>query len=336
MRSLLIIEILTRLASLKLTFIFLVSLLLAIMIAYNGDLSYVFLLATPLVLLSLNLLAAIITNKTFQNNLPLLLFHLTLLATVILVALSRLTYLDGHVGLNEGEDFTGKFDGQNHGLFHQFTLKPGDFTNIAVQLDFTPLVAVTAVRSRVLVHDGSKTHEFVVGEHQPLVINNYRFYVTRNVGYSAVFSWQPVTGNNKKQTGTINFPPFLMNQFSQTNTWEIPHTDKNLWFMLQPEDDILVEQKSVQLTPPENHYLVIRYGEQRQKIKAGQELKLPEGVLTYHGLRTWMGFKVHYDPFKAYLLATSILTVLCLAWFFWQKFTRKSWLTPVTDTCNKN
>ncbi|WP_206486000.1 hypothetical protein [Thalassotalea sp. G2M2-11] len=317
------------LASLKLTFLLLILLLLAIMIAYNGQLSYPKLLSFPLSLLSANLVAAIISNKAFQQNLPLLLFHLTLLATVILVALSRLTYLDGWVELNEGEEFTGMLDGQTQGIFHHYSLKQGDFTNLAVQLEFTPYVAITKIRSRVLANTDIGVRELVVGEHQPLVVNHYRFYVTRNVGYSALFSWQDKSNAGLvQQTGTLNFPPFLFNEFSQTNTWQPPNSKNELWFMLQPEDDLLAERKPIQLTPPENHYLIIRAGEDRHKLRAGQQLILSDGTLTYHGLRTWMGFKVHYDPYKSYLLACALLTVFCLSWFFWQKFTRKSWLAP--------
>jgi len=308
-------------------------LLVVIVIIHNAELSYVTFLSVPLFLLCANLVAAIVSNKAFQQNLPLLYFHLTLLATVILIALSQLTFLEGWVELNEGETFTGKLDGQKQGLFHQFNLKQGDFTNLAVQLEFTPFVAITAIRSRVLTMINNTEQEFVVGEHKPLIINNYRFYVTRNVGYSAEFSWQAfnVDGSNTTQeTGTLNFPPFLSNEFSQTNQWQPSNSKAELWFLLQPESDILAEKAPTQLTLPQNHHLVIRTGEQRHIVRAGQQLKLADGALTYHGLRTWMGYKVHYDPYKAYLLACSILTVLCLAWFYWQKFTRKSWLAPTS------
>ena len=126
--------------------------------------------------------------------------------------------------------------------------------------------------------------------------------------------------------GTIHFPPFLNFQFNQTNTWTIPDTDTELWLMLLPEEDLLAEQKPIQLTPMDNHYIVVRRDEERHQLRVNQQLKFPEGALTYLGLRTWMGYKVHYEPFKAYLLSTTILTVLFLGWFFYRKFTAKSWL----------
>tara|TARA_R110001583_G_scaffold134394_1_gene286082 strand:- start:11696 stop:12661 length:966 start_codon:yes stop_codon:yes gene_type:complete len=319
----------TKFASLKLTFILLVVLLLTILWAYNGDYSYVILLTLPLALLTLNLFAAIVTNKTFQKNLPLLLFHLTLLATVILVALSRLTYLDGRVELNEGEAFSGKLDEKTQGIFHHFNVPENGFMNLAVEFNFTPQVAITAKRSRVVVADEQGGYEVVVGEHKPLVLNNYRFYTTSNIGYAAHFTWQALSSNAtsiEETSGVVNFPAFLEHTFSQTTEWQLPGSDITLWVMLQTAEDILAESKPMQLTPPENHHLVIRAGEQRHELNVGQQLQLAEGLLTYHGLRAWMGFKVHYDPYKAYLLMTSILTVVFLAWFFWQKFSRQSWL----------
>jgi cytochrome c biogenesis protein len=323
------------LSSLKLTFVLLVLLLVVILIAYNFALSYVVLLALPLSFLSLNLVAAIITNKTFQKSFPLLLFHLTLLATVILVSLSQLTFLEGHVEVIEGEEFSGQLDEQKQGVFHQYNLPQYAFTNLAVQFDFTPNVSVTAKRSRVQVNDPAGSYEMVIGEHKPLIINNYRFYTTGNSGYSALFSWQAhrLEENNgvqrkaEKITGAINFPAFLEHNFNQTNEWLIPNTDITLWIMLQPEEDILKEEIPMQLTPPENHQMIVRVGQQRRTLQVGQKLNLPEGELTYHGLRVWMGYKIHYDPYKAYMLMTSILTVLFLAWFFWRKFNNKSWLS---------
>lgn len=319
------------LASTKLTVLFILLLLIVIMIAHYGELSYTYWLSLPLALLVINLVAAILTNKAFQASVPLLFFHLTLLATVVLMALSRLTYLDGHIGLDEGEVFSGQLDNMRHGPLHNYTLAEGDFINQAVQLDLTPQVAVTAVRARAQVRDRQGYHEEVFGEHKPLIVKGYRLYVTRNVGYSAEFTWHDFRDNGKTSTGTLNFPPFLFFQFSQTTDWTIPDTDIDLWVMLSPEEDQLAEAKPIQLTPPDSHHLVVRIGEERYELKAGQQLKLSQGALTYHGLRTWIGFSVHYDPFKAYLLASSILTVLFLSWFFWQKFSRRSWLTPENE-----
>jgi hypothetical protein len=320
------------LSSMKLTFLLLLALLASILVAYNKGWSYVLLLAIPLLLLALNLIAAITVNKKFQTNLPLLLFHLTLLATVILVALSRLTYLDGRVELNEGEAFSGQLDAQTQGIFHQFNIPADAFINLAVQFNFTPNVAITGKRSRVLVADSQGGHEVVVGEHKPLVINNYRLYTTGNIGYSAQFSWQPLATTqsvSQVTSGLVNFPSFLENQFSQAIEWQIPDTDIQVWVMLQPEEALWTESKPMRLIPPENHHVVVRIDGHRQELRVGQQLDLAQGTLSYQGLRVWMGYKVHYDPYKAYLLMTSILTALCLLWFFWQKFTRKSWLAAI-------
>ncbi|WP_371374203.1 cytochrome c biogenesis protein ResB [Thalassotalea aquiviva] len=317
------------LASLKFSFTLLLALLLALLIAYNFEQSFLYWLILPFVLLVLNLAAAIVCNKKFQANIPLLFFHLSLLATVVLAGLSRLTYLDGRVSLHEGGLFDGKLHDVKQGLWHQYNLSPGMFSLEAVELAFTNFIAITDIKTRIRLYAEEKpVRELVIGEHKPLVINNYRFYSTSNIGYSAVLSWQNIDQLDRFDiaTGSINFPPYLINEFSQTNTWQVPNSERQLWFMLSPDNDLLTEQKAMKLTPPKYHSLVIRDGEQRYSLRVGEQLKLAEGVLTYQGLRTWAGFSVHYEPFKAYLLASSLLSVFCLSWFYWQRFNRRSWL----------
>jgi cytochrome c biogenesis protein len=324
-----IINLLKLFSSLKLTVVLLLLLLVSVIVTYNLDLSFRYSLILPLALLVINLLAAIVIHPAFRASMPLLGFYLCLLATVVLTALSQLTYLEGHVEIGEGELFNGQLSGVKQGPLHRYSLSPGLFTNLAVQLDFTPGVAITAIRSRV-EYQG---REIVLGEHKPLVINGYRFYVTRNVGFAAEFAWQDGQPNSRNalSMGTIHFPPYMFNSFSQATTWLPPGGEQELWLMLQPEQDLLAGDQAAELTPPENHKLIIRQGEQRFSLSPGNTMKLASGELTYIRLRSFMGFKVHYDPYKAYLLATSLLCVLFLSWFYWQKFMARSWLASEPD-----
>jgi len=313
-------------SSLTVTFALIVSFFLFTLLAYNTNQAFSEWLIVPSFLLVVNLCLAIYFNKKFQANLPLLLFHLGLLFTLLLIALSRLTYLNGQLELNEGQVFDGNIKVTSAGLLHDYNLEKDLFASKGIELSLTPKVAITAVRSRISTNDGA---EIVIGEHKPLVINHYRFYVTRNVGYSALFTWRPFKQAKTPQDnalGTVHFPPFLFNQFSQTAEWTIPGTNRMLWMMLSPNEDILQEAKPIKLSTPKNHHLVIRDGERRIELSQGQEFMVEEGVLTYVGLRTWMGYKVHYEPFKAYLLAVLLLTIIFLSWFFYRKFSASSWL----------
>ena len=61
-----------------------------------------------IVLLSVNLLAALVVHPAFHRQLPLLVFHLALLALVALVGWGRLASLDGRFELTEGVPFDGQ------------------------------------------------------------------------------------------------------------------------------------------------------------------------------------------------------------------------------------
>jgi len=54
-------------------------------------------------------------------------------------------------------------------------------------------------------------------------------------------------------------------------------------------------------------------------------VRFPGGVLLYDSLTIWMGYTVFYDWTISWLFAASIVAVLSLAWFFWQKFAARPW-----------
>jgi hypothetical protein len=44
-----------------------------------------------------------------------------------------------------------------------------------------------------------------------------------------------------------------------------------------------------------------------------------------------MGYKVHYDPTKPWLFASLFVAIGAMGWFFYGKFTKRSWQTPSTN-----
>ena len=72
-------------------------------------------LALPLGLLSINLIAALLMQPVFREKLPLTMFHIALLAVVVLATLGRLTYLKGGSEVSTGADFDGSFSAE-HGV----------------------------------------------------------------------------------------------------------------------------------------------------------------------------------------------------------------------------
>lgn len=315
-----LILIINAISSLKLTTALLALLGLVVGVVYHYQLSYSQWLIAPIALLSLNLLAAIIANGRFRRQLPLLLFHVSLLVFILLLLISRLTYLDGRISLSEGQIFNGQLDAFEAGDWHSYDLANQQFKNLAVEFEMTPLVAITSVKSRVEING----HEQVVGEHLPLLINNYRFYITRNIGFSAQIVWRPHRQLHG-QLGSVHFPPYLGNTFNQTASWTPPQSATELWLMLEPNQEMLKDNVPMRLTPPQNHKLIIRVNETRHSLSPGQQLVTSDGVLTYQGLRSWMGYKVHYDPTKPWLFASLFIAIGAMAWFFYGKFSQRSW-----------
>ena len=72
--------------------------------------------------------------------------------------------------------------------------------------------------------------------------------------------------------------------------------------------------------------LVVRIEGQRVALQPGEAWQIAGGTLVYDGLRSWMGYRVAYDPTLPWLLAASLLAALALGLHYVQKFW---WSGPV-------
>jgi cytochrome c biogenesis protein len=130
---------LPALASLRLTLVSLVLLLAAVVFIYGReDMAGVTLpLVLPLAMLSLNLLAAMVVNKAFRRQLPLLLFHLALLAIIVLVGLGRLTYLRATTEVVTGGEHQ-TMDRIRAGPWHWGAKDEVHFENLGFRIEYKP------------------------------------------------------------------------------------------------------------------------------------------------------------------------------------------------------
>ncbi|TPW12132.1 MAG: hypothetical protein FD130_1833, partial [Halothiobacillaceae bacterium] len=83
------------------------------LLAVGATLSYgnpqgtsIWVLVVPMGLLALSLVIAITTNPKIYNRPPLLLFHIGLLAMLLLAAYGRLTFFEAHLEIVSGSEFT--------------------------------------------------------------------------------------------------------------------------------------------------------------------------------------------------------------------------------------
>jgi len=318
-------QIMRMLASLKLTLVSLVVLGATIVYAYLGDERGGLAIVPPLVLLSINLIAAVATHPAFRRWSALLAFHLGLISIVLLVALGRMTYLKGRVELAQGEEFPGVLTDTEAGPWHRSGLVDVHFTNDGFRIAYAPGLQRDKTRNNVryLDEDGrEQTAE--IGDHMPLVLSGYRFYTSPNKGFAPAFIWTPA-GSRQPILGTVNLPSYPLNELKQAREWQLPGTGMKLWTMLQFDGVLIDPNNASEFKLPEKHTIILRIGEQRRELRPGDTVDLPEGQLRYEGLRTWMGYTVFYDWTIHWLLVACAFTVASLGWHFWRKFAARPW-----------
>ena len=315
---------LKRLASLKLTLALLI-LLGAGVIAHDpvaGGTAW--LVAVPLLLGAVNLSAAVLTHPVFRQQTALLMFHVALLAIVVLVAAGRLTYLKGQLELAEGEVFNGELARSESGPWHRSRLERAQFVNDGFTIRYEKGMRRAETRNTVRWRDDTgREQKGVIGDNQPLVRHGYRFYTSFNKGFAPVFIWHPAGG--LPQRGSINLPSYPIHEYGQALEWTLPGTQTKFWTMLQFDEVLLDTDRVSQFRLPTRHTLVVRIGDARQELVPGERMVLPAGILVYERLSTWMGYTVFYDWTLPWLFVACVLAVASLAWYFWKKFAVQPW-----------
>lgn len=315
--------ILKKLSSLRVTLPLLILLAFSVVYYYKLGREELWFIIVPLLLLSVNLLAALIIHPRFKRNIPLTLFHLTLIGMVLLAALGRLTYLDGRLEVTTGSGFDGDLKDYDAGPFHTMDFDNAHFVLEEFTVDYGPGPMPVQNRTETVVRLDSGQRVYF-GDHRPLLINGYRFYTSSNKGYAAIFIWKPEQG--EPIGGSIHFPAYPTYMYRQTTEWRVPGTEVDLWSMLHFDEQILSTERMSQFRLPNDHLIIMRYKGERKIMKPGDSLQLPGGELQYQALTTWKGFAVKYDWTIPYMLALSLIAVGALAAHYWSKYNKRPWL----------
>ncbi|MCK9283247.1 MAG: cytochrome c biogenesis protein ResB [Rhodocyclaceae bacterium] len=315
-----------RLAALRVTLVALVLLALGAIVAYNaeGEGRATLPLVLPLSVLAMNLLAAVASNRAFRRQTALLVFHLALLAIVVLVALGRLTYLRGATEVVTGTEFSTLIH-QDAGPWHWNRLDRVRFTNDGFAIRYQPGLQRerTVNRVRWIDEDGQRKIA-EVGDIEPLVIGGYRFYTTHNKGFALMFRWQPQPGG-EAAVGSVNLPAYPAREHEQAREWRLPGIDAPIWTLLDFDEVLLDPESDAEFRLPQRHQVVVRIGDRRWTVAPGGRIALENGTLTYEELRTWMGYAVFYDWTIPWLLTACLVAVLALAWHFRSKYFAQPW-----------
>lgn len=320
-------ELLKTLASLKLTLFIIVAFGAGIVLSYAGVADGTWALAVPLTLFAVNLMAAVITRPVFRSQRALLVFHLGLIAIVLLLAAGRLTYLRGTVEIAEGAEFDGQLTSHEAGPWHWSGLDRVHFGNDGFRIAYVTGVQRDKTRNKVHYADADGTErQAEIGDQTPLVLAGYRFYTSPNKGFAPTFVWYPASGA-APMLGAVHLPSYPIHEYRQAREWQLPGTAIKVWTMLQFDEVILDPEKNSEFRLPNRYKVIVRIGEQRREMQAAQSIELPEGRLVYDGLRTWMGYTVFYDWTIYWLLAACAISVAALGWHFWRKYAAQPWNT---------
>jgi cytochrome c biogenesis protein len=315
-------KILLLLASLHLTLIAMLALVGTALGSYkNPDIPVIW-VALPLMLLGLNLLAAIMTNRQFRRQHGLLLFHLGLLAIIIFAAVGLMTSMDGHIEITEGQ----MFDPENvivdrKGPWHTLHLERVNFIQGNVEVDFAPMLKRRHTRSRAWIPgDDGKQQPVMLGDNKTLTAAGYRFLTTSNKGYAVILSWIDNTGD--VSSGAINMPSFPTLDWKQQHNWTTPQGEE-LALVLQQSNVIQLDDHWTLDSKNTNDIrLLIKTEEQSVELSQGNTLRLQGGVLRYEGLRLWIGYRIDYNPMLFWQFIAALIAILGLGFHFWRKFSQ--------------
>lgn len=317
-----------QLASARWTVLFfLLTAVAALAVAYQGVAPSTA-MAVPFALLLANLSAAIFTHARFRADLPLLLFHLALVALIALIALARLTYMEGTTTLTSGTAFEGQLLTEVRGPLHAGGLADVHFANEGFTENYSARGKLHATYNQLRWQDdAAQWHLAQIGDDHPLLIKGYKIFTTRYRGFSPLFMWQPVAGG--EEYGTVQLPDPQDGGFAPAMDYKLPN-GSDAWVMLdlkaQTEPgNARVDMGSKGLA----HTLVLRVGDTRHVLRPGDQVELPGGKLRYVQLDSWMGYNIAYDLTRPWIIATILIGMGSLIWFYWRKL---AWNTPGEET----
>lgn len=280
-------------------------------------------LGGPLLLLGANLGAALATNGLFRRQLPLLVFHLALGALVLLAAAGRLSYLNGRAEVTEGAAL-GELQQVEAGPLHAGRRERLNFVNEGFEIDYAAGPLLDRIVNQVRWRDEQGLERRAALEiNVPLILAGYRIYPSSDKGFAPLLAWTPARGT--PLLAALHLPSYPANAASQARTWRPSGASADLWIMLKIDEVLIAPDRPSRFRLPARPTLVVRREGGRWELQPGERLALPDGVLEYRALRTWMGYKVSYDWTIPWLLAACSVAIVSMGWHFWRKFGAAPW-----------
>lgn len=273
----------------------------------------VWLIAAPLVLLALNLAAALWLLPRLRRG-GLGLFHFCLLGFLLLVAFGRLTHFDGHLSIVDGQEFDpAAVEIDSKGPWHGDGLRRLAFRQGPWTVGYATGVRREKTHSNVALPGEAGEHWETVGDDTPLALDGYRFYTTHNKGFAPILTW--IRPGQEPITGAVMLPSYPANDWQQVQRWTAPGGEHWQFALRTPP---VVDQAPWRLEAGQTpSVLIAEAGGRRFELRPGEQVQTAAGTLRYEWLAGWMGYRIFYDPTLIPLFALSLIGVAGLAWHLW-------------------
>ena len=321
---------LAALGSLRLTVALLAALGAGVAAATFGGWPMTWPVALPVAGLALNLAVALFTHPVFRANAALTLFHVLLIALMLLFALGRLTYFKGRIEVTEGQAFDGVPVEAEQGPWHPNRLDRIELVNQRFEIDYSPATTIRGTRNAVRWRDAAgHWQDAEIRENAPVELLGYRIYVTGGKGFAPTFAWH---ADGRTVAGSVHLPRFPSDEHAQQAEWTLPDGRTRAWVALRFDRPPLPSGQAARLEAPaaDAHRIVLRLANEtgedvRHELRPGDSVELPGGRLEFTGTRLWMGYLLHYDRTVPWLLGISTLATLALAAHYAKKYGRRPW-----------
>jgi cytochrome c biogenesis protein len=307
---------LRKLASLRLTLAAMAVLLILALVGSRSTAIGVGATAIPLWVLSINLLAAILTNRSFRAQTGLLVFHIGLLLLVAIIGLSVLTRFDGHVEVLQGSSF----DARDVAITGIGWLHPGNLDEVRFQqgeIRVEYLDGLTRQSTRSTIQFGVKgaLRTLTIGDRLSAEINGYRFVTTPNKGFALLLRWEPAGA--EPVYGAIHFPSYPQYDWKQLTDWTAP-SGQQLQMELRLAEPVSRPDRAWVLERPHSDYRVnVRMSDgTTQVIGEGGVLVLEGGMLRVVAVQMWIAYRIDYYPLLPWAFVAALLAIAGLALHF--------------------
>jgi len=325
------IRLLRMLGSNKAAFFGMVLLAVAVLLNNRLAVAPVWLLVAPLAFLGLSLLAAMVSYPRIHRQAGLLVFHLALLGLIALAAVGRMTHMQGHFEVAEGQPFDpGLLEGVKKGPWHADPMASVVFVQGSVAVEYEPGIKRGKTFSKVYVaSESGASIEETVGDDLPLVLDGYRIYSTFRKGFAPVLTWTPDAG--PARTGTVHMPSYPLFLYQQENSWLPPGGSTPIQLSLDLHTAMDDKSAWTLKSDAAHAKLLIALEDRSIHLQEGQSVDLEDGMLRYERLVMWKGYNVIYDPTIFWMFMMALLGVAGLAWHMWTKLGLQHREVPARD-----